>query len=109
MPVGVIGAPIIPMISARELKAMSQAAARSVVECSLSATGAHVPSHIHQSRTGQLYHSTVEERMKVKGISVQLIARRFAVAVRRAGLGVREEHRLDYSRFCPPGRQMALL
>jgi DNA repair photolyase len=130
VPVGVICAPIIPMINDHELEAMIQAASEAgassahyillrlplevapLFEEWLSVhypqRAAHVLSLIRQSRGGELYDSTFGERMKGEGVFAQLIARRFAAAVKRAGLGGREHSSLDCSRFCPPGRQMGL-
>lgn len=131
VPVGVICAPIIPMINDRELEAMIQAAAKAgassahyvllrlplevapLFEEWLSVhypqRAAHVLSLIRQSRGGQLYNSAFGERMKGEGVFAQLIARRFAAAIKQAGLTLREQGRLDCSQFCPPGRQMTLL
>lgn len=131
VPVGVICAPVIPMINDHELEAMIQAASEAgatsahyvllrlplevapLFEEWLSVhypqRATHVLSLIRQSRGGELYNSNFGERMKGEGVFAQLIARRFAVAVKRAGLGERERNPLDCSRFCPPGRQLALL
>lgn len=70
---------------------------------------AHVLSLIRQSRGGQLYNSAFGEHMKGEGVFAQLISRRFAAGIKQAGLGPREQDRLDCSQFCLPGRQMTLL
>ncbi|WP_263263559.1 PA0069 family radical SAM protein [Pseudomonas sp. RIT-PI-S] len=131
VPVGAICAPVIPMINDHEIEALVQAAsdagARSahyiLLRLPLEVAplfeewladhypqrATHVLSLIRQSRGGELYDSRFGERMKGEGVFAQLIARRFHAAVKRAGLAGRERDALDCSRFCPPGRQMALL
>ena len=131
VPVGAICAPIIPMINDHELEAMIQAAADSgarsahyvLLRLPLEVAplfeewlgvhypqrAAHVLSLIRQSRGGELYNSQFGARMKGEGVFAQLIARRFAAAVKKASLGLREDQPLDCSLFCPPGRQLALL
>ena len=68
----------------------------------------HVLSLIRQSRGGELYDSRFGARMRGEGIFAELLAQRFAKAMRKLGLEGREGQMLDCSAFCPPGGQMAL-
>jgi DNA repair photolyase len=69
----------------------------------------HVLSLIRQSRGGALYDSRFGQRFRGEGAFAELLAQRFAVAIKRLGLNRRAGFDLDCSRFCPPGGQLALL
>jgi DNA repair photolyase len=70
---------------------------------------AHVLSLIRQSRGGELYDSRFGARMRGEGPFADLLAQRFAKAIKRLGLNHREGYNLDCTAFCPPGAQMSLL
>jgi DNA repair photolyase len=131
IPVGVICAPVIPVINDHELEAMIQAAAEAgagsahyvLLRLPLEVAplfeewlrvhypqrANHVLSVIRQSRGGELYDARFGERMKGEGVFAQMIAQRFAHAVRRAGLETRTDGGLDCQAFSPPGQQLSLL
>ena len=68
-----------------------------------------VLSLIRQSRGGELYDSRFGARFRGEGAFAELLAQRFALAIRRLGLQRRQAQQLDCSRFAPPGGQLALL
>jgi len=70
---------------------------------------AHVMSLVRQVRGGEVYDSRFGVRMRGEGPFADLLAQRFAKAIKRLGLDQREGFNLDCSAFCPPGRQLALL
>jgi len=70
---------------------------------------AHVMSLVRQVRGGEVYDSRFGVRMRGEGPFADLLAQRFAKAIKRLGLKHREGFNLDCSAFCPPGRQLALL
>ncbi|MNG22689.1 hypothetical protein D3C84_1072030 [compost metagenome] len=70
---------------------------------------AHVLSLIRQSRGGELYDSRFGQRFRGQGVFAELLAQRFALAIKRLGLNRREGLGLDCSQFAPPGGQLALL
>ncbi|MNR44047.1 hypothetical protein D3C85_1627400 [compost metagenome] len=70
---------------------------------------AHVLSLVRQSRGGELYDSRFGARMRGEGPFADLLAQRFAKAIKRLGLNRREGFDLDCKAFCPPGRQMSLI
>ncbi len=131
VPVGVLCAPMIPLINDMELERLLQAAheagaqsadymflrlPREVAPLFEEWLQGHYPqragyvlSLIRQSRAGALYDSRFGRRMRGEGAFAELLAQRFAVALRRLGLQRRLDVPLDCSRFCPPGRQLALL
>ncbi|WP_040260468.1 PA0069 family radical SAM protein [Pseudomonas massiliensis] len=131
IPVGVICAPVIPAINDHELEAMIHAAAKAgassahyvLLRLPLEVAplfeawlrvhypqrANHVLSMIRQSRGGALYDSRFGERMKGEGVFAQMVARRFAHAVKRAGLQARAGDGLDCHAFSPPGQQLSLL
>ncbi|TWI57487.1 DNA repair photolyase [Pseudomonas duriflava] len=131
VPVGVMCAPIIPMINDHELERLLEAArdagARSAgyvlvrlprevaplfeewLHTHFPQRAAHVMSLIRQSRGGEAYDSRFGIRMRGKGLFADLLEQRFKVALRRLGLNRREERvSLDCTQFQPPGRQMPL-
>ncbi|CAD5106695.1 PA0069 family radical SAM protein [Zestomonas carbonaria] len=131
VPVSVLCAPMIPMINDMELEHLLEAGrdagARSAgyvllrlpleiaglfeewLQAHFPERAEHVMSLIRQSRGGRNYDSRFGARMRGEGVFAELLAKRFRLAIRRLGLDHRGEPPLDCSRFCPPGRQMALL
>jgi DNA repair photolyase len=131
IPVGVLCAPMIPMINDMEMERLLEAAKdagaqrasymflrlpREVAPLFAQWLQAHYPqraehvlSLVRQSRGGELYDSRFGARMRGEGAFAALLAQRFAVASKRLGLQGREGFELDCSRFCPPGGQLALL
>ncbi|WP_312798883.1 PA0069 family radical SAM protein [Pseudomonas sp.] len=131
VPVGVMCAPIIPMINDRELEHLLEAAhdagARSAgyvllrlprevaplfeewLEAHYPQRAAHVMSLIRQSRGGEVYDSRFTTRMHGEGVFADLLEQRFRIALRRLGLNRREARiSLDCTQFSPPGQQMPL-
>ncbi|OHV08658.1 PA0069 family radical SAM protein [Kushneria phosphatilytica] len=131
VPVGIITAPMIPMINDMELERLLEAG------CNAGATSAgytflrlphevrplfehwlsehfperaeHVMSLIRQSRGGRDYDSRFGHRLRGEGPFAELLAQRFRLAIRRLGLNRRrQEHALDCSQFSPPGQQIDL-
>ncbi|MCT8164373.1 PA0069 family radical SAM protein [Pseudomonas putida] len=130
VPVGVLCSPMIPMINDSELEhllqaakeAGAQSAAYMMLRLPLEVAPlfeqwlqdhypqrtAHVLSLIRQSRGGALYDSRFGARMRGEGVFAELLAQRFARAMKRLAFAGREAQALDCSAFCPPGGQMAL-
>ncbi|WP_051064754.1 PA0069 family radical SAM protein [Xanthomonas sp. SHU 166] len=122
IPVGVLVAPIVPMINDRELEHILEAArahgARSAgyvllrlpheltqlwrewLELHYPDRAKHVMSLIQQMRGGKDYDSSFGKRMVGEGPFAQLIAQRFTKAYRRLGFG--RMPKLDTSQFTPP-------
>ncbi|MFC6840838.1 PA0069 family radical SAM protein [Xanthomonas theicola] len=122
IPVGVLVAPVVPMISDRKLEHILEAArehgARSAgyvllrlpheltqlwrewLELHYPDRAKHVMSLIQQMRGGKDYDSSFGKRMVGEGPFAQLIAQRFASAYRRLGFG--RMPKLDTSQFRPP-------
>ena len=131
IPVGVLCSPMIPMINDSELESLlseahaagAQSAAYMMLRLPLEVAplfeewlaahypqrAAHVLSLIRQSRGGELYDSRFGARMRGEGPFADLLAQRFAKALKRLGLNRRGGFDLDCSAFCPPGGQMSLL
>ncbi|PVZ10616.1 MULTISPECIES: PA0069 family radical SAM protein [unclassified Pseudomonas] len=131
VPVGVLCSPMIPMVNDHELEALMREAAQAgalsanymLLRLPLEVAPLfeqwlhdhypqrmnHVLSLVRQSRGGQLYDPSFGVRMRGEGVFADLLAQRFAHALRRNGLQSRDGLSLDTSQFCPPGRQMALL
>ncbi|TLP53697.1 MULTISPECIES: PA0069 family radical SAM protein [Pseudomonas] len=130
VPVGVLCAPMIPMINDRELEhllqaahgAGAQSAAYMLLRLPLEVAplfeqwlhdhypqrAAHVLSLIRQSRGGELYDSRFGVRMRGEGVFAELLEQRFRKTARQLGFAGREALALDCTAFCPPGGQMAL-
>lgn len=130
VPVGVLCSPMIPMINDSELERLleaareagAQSAAYMMLRLPLEVAplfeqwlqdhypqrAAHVLSLIRQSRGGELYDSRFGARMRGEGVFAELLAQRFAKAMKRLEFEGREAQALDCSAFCPPGGQMAL-
>lgn len=131
IPVGVLCSPMIPMINDSELESLlaeahaagAQSAAYMMLRLPLEVAplfeewlaahypqrAAHVTSLVRQVRGGEVYDSRFGVRMRGEGPFADLLAQRFAKAIKRLGLNRREGFNLDCSAFCPPGRQLALL
>ncbi|MFI7802041.1 radical SAM superfamily protein [Pseudomonas sp. DD1] len=129
--VGVLCSPMIPMINDSELESLlaeahaagAQSAAYMMLRLPLEVAplfeewlaahypqrAAHVMSLVRQVRGGEVYDSRFGMRMRGEGPFADLLAQRFAKAIKRLGLNRREGFNLDCSAFCPPGRQLALL
>ncbi len=60
----------------------------------------HVMSLVRQCRGGEVYDSRFGHRFRGQGPFADLLAQRFAVAMKRLGLDRREGFGLDCSRFC---------
>jgi DNA repair photolyase len=131
IPVGVLCSPMIPMINDMELESLLREAKAAgaltanymmlrlplevapLFEEWLQAhhpqRAAHVLSLVRQSRGGELYDSRFGARMRGEGVFADLLAQRFAMAIKRHGLDRREGYHLDCTAFCPPGAQLSLL
>jgi len=125
VPVGVMAAPVIPWINDHELEAILQAAAdagagsagytllrlphevaplfRDWLQAHYPDRAAHVMSTIQQLRDGKDYDSRFGQRFSGQGVYADLLARRFQLALRRAGFHQRGgEPALDLTRFRRP-------
>ena len=135
IPVGVLAAPMIPGVNDAELERVLEAAhahgaraagyvllrlpleIRQMFEEWLAAhmpdRAARVLALVRETRAGKTYDSRFGQRQTGTGPYADMLARRFAVAMRRLGLdSARENGGLDCSRFAVPGaepRQLALL
>jgi len=131
IPVGVLCAPMIPMINDNELEQLlQQASAAGALTASYimlrlplevaplfeewlhahyPQRAEHVLSLIRQSRGGDLYDSRFGARMRGQGVFADLLAQRFSRAIKRLQLDRREGYDLDCQAFCPPGQQLSLL
>ncbi|WP_339463665.1 PA0069 family radical SAM protein [Pseudomonas sp. EA_105y_Pfl2_R69] len=131
IPVGVLCAPMIPMINDMELEQLLSAAKDAGAQSAgymllrlprevaplfeewlhnhYPQRAEHVLSLIRQSRGGELYDSRFGHRFRGQGAFADLLAQRFALAIRKLRLNQRDGFNLDCSRFCPPGGQLALL
>jgi len=127
VPTGVMVAPIIPFLNDHEVEAMVAAAAEAgaceagyvLLRLPLEVKGlfedwldAHYPlkakrvmGAIAQSRGGKAYDAAWGERMRGTGPIADLIARRFAGAVRRHGLGRESRQGLRTDLFRAPGHR----
>lgn len=123
IPVGVMTAPIIPVLTDHEMETILQQAA----EAGASSAGyvllrlplevaplfeewlqlhhplkaEHVMSIVRQSREGKANDATFHRRMVGKGLFAEMIAQRFKLATARLGLN-RNRGGLDTSLFAPP-------
>ncbi|MGV7187170.1 PA0069 family radical SAM protein [Xanthomonas axonopodis] len=122
VPVGVLVAPVIPMINDKELERILEAAAahgarsaghvllrlpheltqlwREWLELHYPDRAKHVMSLVQQMRGGKDYDSRFGKRMVGEGPFAELIAQRFSIAYRRLGFG--RLPRLDTTHFRPP-------
>jgi DNA repair photolyase len=124
VPVGVMFAPVIPMVNDAELEAVLEATRaagagsagyvvvrlphelktlfREWLEQHLPLRAEHVMSLIQQLRGGRDYNATFGARMRGEGVFAQLIAKRFELAHQRLGFRGGRERVLDCSQFVPP-------
>jgi DNA repair photolyase len=131
VPVGVLCAPMIPLINDSELERLLEAARdagagsagyvllrlpleiaelfEQWLQAHFPERAAHVMSLIRQSRGGKNYDSRFGSRMRGEGPFAELLAQRFRLARRKLGLDRRDTQGLDCSQFCPPGAQLSLL
>jgi DNA repair photolyase len=132
IPVRVMVAPVIPVLTEPELEAILKVAAdagastaswillrlplevaplfRDWLEREQQGQAAHVMNRLKEMRGGADYDSEWGKRMCGEGVHAELIAKRFAVAVKRLGLD-RASQSLDISRFGRPpkaGDQLSL-
>jgi DNA repair photolyase len=125
VPVGVMVAPLIPVLADRELETIltqSRAAGaelasyvvlrlphevrdlfREWLDYHTPLKARHVMAVISELRGGKAYDSTFGKRMRGTGPFAELIARRFALACKRLGLN-RHGRELDTTLFEPPAR-----
>ena len=128
VPVGILAAPVIPMLNDATLEAALEAAhaagAREAgyvllrlphelkdlfkdwLDAHFPARAAHVMSLVRQSRGGRENDSTFGNRMKGEGVFADMIAQRFKKACARLGLNARD-YALDVLRFAPPASAVA--
>lgn len=132
VPVGVLCAPIIPMVNDAELESLVEAAhgagATSAAYILLRLPhevgplfetwlrdhmplrAEHVLSIVRQCRGGELYDSRFGSRFRGEGPFAALLAQRFSLALKKVGMHGREHNeQLDCSLFSPPGAQLTLL
>ena len=124
VPVGVMFAPVIPMINDAELESVLEAARaagadsagyvmvrlphelktlfREWLEQHLPLRAEHVLSLIQQMRGGRDYDSEFGTRMRGEGVFAQLIAKRFQLAHQRLGFSGGRERTLDCTQFVAP-------
>jgi DNA repair photolyase len=122
VPVGVLVAPVIPMVNDRELEAILEAAReagagsaghvllrlphelkeiwREWLQLHYPERAAHVMSLVRQMRGGKDYDSAFGKRMRGEGPFAELVAARFAKAYRRLGYG--RSPALDATQFVAP-------
>ncbi|MGE0095688.1 MAG: PA0069 family radical SAM protein [Alphaproteobacteria bacterium] len=133
IPVGVMTAPMIPALNDKEMETILETAAeagakwagyvvlrmpleikdlfREWLEAHYPDKAKHVLNLIRDMRDGKLNSAEFGNRMRGNGAYADLIARRFALAVKRLNLN-RERFRLDTTQFAPPpraGDQLSLL
>ena len=132
VPTAILAAPMIPAVNDMELeKLLDQGAAAGATSAGyvllrlpleikqlfeewltrhMPDRAARVLSLIRQTRGGALYDSRFGQRQTGSGPYAELLARRFAVAMRRLGLEKRGggTGALDCTRFAVPGGQMSL-
>lgn len=124
VPVGVVIAPVIPMINDREIERILEAAReagatsaghvllrlphelkqvfREWLALHYPERAEHVMSLIRQMRGGKDYDAAYGQRMRGQGPFAALIAQRFAIAHRRLGFARQAREPLDTTRFVPP-------
>jgi DNA repair photolyase len=134
IPVGVLVAPLIPMINDAEIEHILEGAAaagartarwillrlpwevaglfRDWLQAHYPERAAHVMSLVNQSRGGKDNDPRFGHRMRGSGPYAELIAQRFRIAARRHGLDGTRWPEADVTQFRgapPPARQLALL
>ncbi|HZF97919.1 MAG TPA: PA0069 family radical SAM protein, partial [Pseudoxanthomonas sp.] len=122
--VGAMFAPVIPWVNDHELETLLQAVReaganaagyvllrlphevsplfRDWLQTHLPDRAAHVMSTINQLRGGKDYDANFGTRMSGQGVYADLLARRFALALKRLGFPPREENAMDCSLFRAP-------
>ena len=124
VPVGVMVAPIIPVLTDAEMESILEAASAArassagyvllrlpfevkdlfkewlATHAPLSAD--HVMARIRETRAGRENDSCFGTRMRGQGLYAEMIRNRFRLACRRFGLAFRDRLELDTSRFRPP-------
>jgi DNA repair photolyase len=133
VPVRIMVAPLIPVLTEPELESILGAGAEAGAQAAswillrlplevaplfrdwllrhLPGQAAHVMNRLREMRGGADYDAEWGKRMTGEGVQAQLIAQRFALALKRHGL-VRSLPALDTSRFAPlprAGDQLALI
>ena len=124
VPVGVLVAPIIPMVNDAEMERILQLAAEAGACCAgyvllrlphelkdlfrdwldthMPLRAAHVMSLIRQARSGREYRAEFGTRMRGTGQYAELLAGRFALACKRCQLEHGRRMRLSSGHFRPP-------
>lgn len=124
VPVGVLNAPVIPVVNDREMEQILALAAEAGACCAgyvllrlpyevkdlfrewlqahLPERATHVMSILRQMRDGKDYQSGFGTRMRGSGEYAELIARRFALACRKLHLQHGRRTRLSTAHFRPP-------
>ena len=124
VPVGVMFAPVIPWVNDHELEAVLEASRdagataagyvllrlphevaplfRDWLQTHLPDRAAHVMSTVQQLRGGRDYDSRFGTRLRGEGVYADLLARRFALALKRFGFEGRRHPPFDCMRFVPP-------
>ncbi len=130
VPVGVLTAPIIPMVNDAEMEKILEHAAEAGAACAgyvllrlpyelkdlfrewlaahMPLKAEHVMSLIRQSRGGKEYDSQFGTRMRGTGQYTELIAKRFALACKRLNLEHARRMRLNSTRFRVPSESPQL-
>ncbi len=133
VPVGVLVAPVIPVLTDHEvehiLEAVASAGAKTAgyvmlrlpyevnplfqewLQTHEPLKAEHVMSRMRELRGGKEYDSRFGARQRGEGVFAELFKKRFEVACRKYGLNRDRESRLDTSKFKPPalqGQQMGL-
>ena len=124
VPVGVMFAPVIPWVNDHELEAVLEASRdagataagyvllrlphevaplfRDWLQTHLPDRAAHVMSTVQQLRGGRDYDSRFGTRLRGEGVYADLLARRFALALKRFGFEGGRHPPFDCTRFVPP-------
>jgi|SRR5882757_6942985 len=124
IPVTVLVAPVIPLLTDSELEQILEACAeagvtgagyvllrlphevkqlfREWLEAHEPLKAKHVMSIINQMRGGRDYDSSFGQRQRGMGIYAELLAKRFATACSRLGLNRGDRHALDITQFVRP-------
>jgi DNA repair photolyase len=130
VPVGVMVAPVIPVLTDHELESILEAAAgagarragyvmlrlpfevkaifREWLQNHAPLKAEHVMARVHELRGGRDNDPRFGSRMRGEGVFAELFRKRFEVACRRYGFN-KERRQLDTRRFVPPGAAHAQL
>lgn len=123
IPVGVMTAPIIPVLTDTEMESILEAAAKAGASSAgyvmlrlplevaplfeewlrqyFPLKAEHVMSIVKQSRGGKAYNSAFYERQRGSGLFADMIAQRFKLATRKLGLN-QEREQMNTRLFSPP-------